>query len=497
MNIIYFTMKKLNENRAFLAMLCFLFVFSCSKDKKEGNGNGKGDPTPTAIKYTLTITKPTGGTLTSNAGGISCGSKGNDCKAEFDKDTEVTLTATADTGHILGDWQGACDKTKATESTCKLNMDANKTAGRAFSAVDTDGDEVPDVDDVDDDNDGLMEIHDLDMFNHIQYSLAGTSYKTGADAKDNREGAPEDATDDCTTATESFYLCGYELARDLDFAEGASYADGSVNTDWRPDDSDTSVATNEGFSGANNFAGIFEGNGHSISNLYSRGGGVNVGLFRSTTSRASIRNLGVEDANLYVSDSSINSRAGGLVGYNVGSIVSSYAKGGTVNRSHNNTGNIGGLIGFSQGSIRDSHATGAINGGAGGDNVGGLIGWSSAGGSIIASYATGAVNGGNDGAAVDRAGGLVGLMANGTNTITASYATGVVNGGVGVDYVGGLVGLICQYGTNTITASYATGVVNGGAGIDQCRRSGGYYVFWYQHHHGQLCHRRCQWRCRG
>ena len=60
---------------------------------------------------------------------------------------------------------------------------------------------VLDVDDVDDDNDGLIEIHDLDMFNHIQYSLAGTSYKTGADATDNREGAPEQETDNCTTAT--------------------------------------------------------------------------------------------------------------------------------------------------------------------------------------------------------------------------------------------------------------------------------------------------------
>ena len=205
-------MKNLNENRAFLAMLGFLFVFSCSKDKEEGNGD--------TTKYTLTITKPTNGKLVSKPGNIDCGGEGTVCKAEFDKGTEVTLTATADTGYVLGDWEGACDET-ATGQPCKLSMDANKTAGRAFSAIDTDGDEVPDVDDVDDDNDGLIEIHDLDMFNHIQYSLAGTSYKTGADATDNREGAPEDATDDCTTATESFYLCGYELARDLDFAEGA------------------------------------------------------------------------------------------------------------------------------------------------------------------------------------------------------------------------------------------------------------------------------------
>ena len=468
MNIIYFTMKKLNENKTFLAMLCFLFVFSCSKDKKEGNGDGKedptkDDPTPTAIKYTLAITKPTNGTLSSNAGGISCGSEGNDCKAEFEKDTEVTLTATADTGYVPTAWHGACDKTKATENTCKLSMNANKTASRVF-LVDTDGDEVPDVDDVDDDNDGLIEIHDLDMFNHIQYSLAGTSYKNSDSASDNREGAPEEATDDCTTIVTDtvFYLCGYELARDLDFAEGASYAGSSVNTDWRPDDSDTSVATNEGFSGASNFAGIFEGNGHSISNLYSRGGGVHVGLFRSTTSAASIRNLGVVDANLYLSDSDANSRAGGLVGSNLGSIVSSYVRGGTVNRSHYNAGQIGGLAGYNQGSIRGSHATGAVNGDSGIDNVGGLVGQMSGTNSIIASYATGAVNGG---AGVDDVGGLVGYMHIGTNSITASYATGATNGGAGGDFVGGLVGNM-GVGTNTIIASYATGATNGNAGGD-------------------------------
>ena len=526
MNIIYFTMKKLNENRAFLAMLGFLFVFSCSKDKKEGNGNGDGNGDVT--KYTLTITKPTGGKLVSKPGNIDCGSKGGDCEAEFDKDTEVTLTATADTGYILGDWQGACDKTEATESTCKLSMDANKSAGRAFSAIDTDGDEVPDVDDVDDNNNGLIEIHDLDMFNHIQYNLAGTSYKTGADAEDNRKGAPEDATDDCTTATESFYLCGYELAKDLDFAEGASYAGGSVNADWRPDDSDTSVATNGGFTGPNNFAGIFEGNGHSISNLYSRGGG-HRGLFRATTSASSIRNLGVVDANLY--GSSGRQGIGALVGYNRGNITASSVTGGTVNNgsgafsltgglvgqnsgstitassvtdstinggSHTNATTVGGLVGLMRtgtntitasyvkdstvnsndshhvgglvgtmhqgtNTITASYATGTVNGGAGANDVGGLVGDMNTGtNSIMASYATGAVNGD---AGVDHVGGLVGSLGGsiGTNTIIAGYATGTVNGDAGDDHVGGLAGSM-SLGTNSITASYATGAANGNVG---------------------------------
>ena len=512
MNIIYFTMKKLNENRAFLAMLGFLLVFSCSKDKKEGNGD--------ATKYTLTITKPTNGKLVSKPGNIDCGGEGNDCKAEFSKDSKVTLTATADTGYILGAWQGACDKTKADqpcklsmnanktagkaflkptlsidpkpingtlvsdvgnincgsegddceaefdkgtevtltamantgyilgdwqgncsetgieEETCQLSMDANKTAGRAFLARPTlsidpkpiygtltsdvgnincgsEGDDceaefdrVVEVTltaaadtgyalaawqgacdeteadqpcklsmdanrsagkffidlDVDDDDDGLMEVRDLDMFNHIQYSLAGTSYKMGADAEANIRGAPASQTDNCKTATNGVYLCGYELMGDLDFAQDSSYAAGSTKkNDWQPNESDISMATNEGFVGPNNFAGIFEGNGNSISNLYSRGSG-HRGLFRSITSAASIRNLGVANANLY--GSAVNQNLGALAGLNSGSISAGFATGGTVNGG-DGIDSVGGLVGYNSGSIGASYATGAINGGAG------------------------------------------------------------------------------------------------------------------------------------
>ena len=509
-------------------------VFNCSKDKEEGNGNGD------ATKVTLSITKPTNGTLSSKAGGIDCGSKGTTCKAEFSKDSKVTLTAKADTDYILGAWQGACDKTKATESTCKLTMTTDKTAGKAFpiikhtltitppicgtvtngdtincgiggsdcsaefnkgtevmltatadadytigawggdcsgatctlsmdtnktvtkaftaSTTDTDSDCVPDATDIDNDNDGLIEVHNLDMFDHIRHNLTGTSYKTGADATDNRDGAPGESTADCKTATmdgsKSFYLCGYELTKDLDFAQGTSYADGSVNTSWEPNNSDTSMATNEGFVGATDFAGIFEGDGHSISNLYSRGGGYR-GLFRSTTSTASIRNLGVVDANLYGSGASTQ-RIGALVGYGQGSISAVSATGGTVNGGGGDDG-VGGLVGImptGTNRIIASYATGAVNGGGGDDGVGGLVGFMLNGtNSIIASYATGAVNGD---AGNDSVGGLVGFMLRGTNTILASYATGAANGGAGSDHVNALVGFGAA-GINTITHSYGFG----------------------------------------
>ena len=487
MNIIYFTMKKLNENRAFLAMLGFLFVFSC-KDSGNGNGDGKEDPAPTVIKYTLTITKPTGGKLVSKPGNIDCGGEGTVCKAEFNKGTEVTLTATADKGYAPAAWQGACDKTKAGESTCKLSMDANKTAGRAFG-IDTDEDGIPnetdpdddgdgtdDVTDVDDDNDGLIEVHNLDMFDHIQYNLAGTSYKTGASIADNRTGGPTEATADCTTVATGVYLCGYELTKDLDFAEGASYAGSSVNAAWRPNaqaDAGGSAATpdaalNAGFVGADNFAGLFDGNGYKISNLYSRQtatSSASIGLFAGTTATASIRSLVVADAHLY-GNSAID-YIGSLIGTNNGTIIASSATGGNLNGGAGND-YIGGLVGQcsgSSGSIIASSATGAtINGGAGADHIGGLMGATDYDcGIVIASYAIGGTFNGDAGD--DSVGGLIGQ--NQISTV-ASYAMGgTFNGGAGDDDVGGLVGTNTAIGgAGSVTASYATGASDGGGGDD-------------------------------
>ena len=94
------------------------------------NGNGKPTP-PTVIKHTLSITKPTGGTITSNPGDINCGGESTACKASFNKGTKVTLTAQADAEYSPGDWQGACDEANA-DQPCKLVMDADKTAGKAF-----------------------------------------------------------------------------------------------------------------------------------------------------------------------------------------------------------------------------------------------------------------------------------------------------------------------------------------------------------------------------
>jgi len=77
--------------------------------------------------YTLTVSK-TGdgsGTVTSTPAGIDCGS---DCSEDYDYNTQVTLTADADTGSIFTGWSGSCTGI----SDCIVTMDAAKSVIAEF-----------------------------------------------------------------------------------------------------------------------------------------------------------------------------------------------------------------------------------------------------------------------------------------------------------------------------------------------------------------------------
>ena len=302
---------------------------------------------------------------------------------------------------------------------------------------------------VDADGDTLIDISSLEQLNNMRHNLIGTSYKTSSGATGIMCGTA--GTIACT---------GYELTRSLDFADSASYDSNNINTAWRPNTLDPDDATNVGWEPigdvTNSFAAIFEGNGHTISNLYARRAG-RIGLFGQTNSNAAIRNIGIIGNAIYGSSGN-SDRVGGLVGYNNGStITASYATG-TADGGDGNLNSVGGLVGQSSGTITASYATGDADGGDGNlESVGGLVGQSS--GTITASYATGDADGGDGN--LDSVGGLVGQS---SGTITASYATGDADGGDGGnDSVGGLVGHKIR---GTITASYATGDVSGGGAGD-------------------------------
>ena len=283
----------------------------------------------------------------------------------------------------------------------------------------------------------------------------------------------------------------------LDFTNPAHYDSGMVNTDWRPQDSNGTVLAQEDADDATNmgwqpiaygevvgvdarvptrahtpFNALFEGNHHTISNLYVRRRGT-VGLFGDIRGTSIIRNTGVVAAALYGSDD--RDTIGGLIGHSDGgTVIASYAEGSINGASSSSTDRVGGLIGSAADStIIASSAGGTVNASStimrtsvvGGDSTqyfGGLVGsiYSTRTTTIIASYASSAVTGGVENAFI---GGLVGHVIQ-SATIIASYATGDISGGMGVDRAGGLMGE--NGGTVTIAASYATGDISGGAAKD-------------------------------
>ena len=269
--------------------------------------------------------------------------------------------------------------------------------------------------DIDQDNDGLIEICDLEGLNEIRNNLSGSGTM--------EKGCPAEGCN------------GFELTRNLDFKNDASYSDATANkTTWTTGDGFEPIGV---FGGGRGFSATFNGKDYTISNLYiNRNGdeGDNIGLFGAT--RGQITNLGLLNV-----DITGRSSVGGLAGRNSNTITNSYVSG-TVSGS----GSVGGLVGSNSVAITNSCANAPVSGS--GDDVGDLVGNSSLNSTITNSCATGTVSG-----SANRIGGLVGSN---RAAIKSSYATGSVSGDG--NNVGGLVGF--NDGA-TIENNYSTGSVSG------------------------------------
>ena len=311
--------------------------------------------------------------------------------------------------------------------------------------ADVDGDGTNDNDgadgiiDIDKDGDGLIEICDLEGLSEIRYQLDGSSYTTSADATTITQGCP---TAGCH---------GYELVKDLDFNADASYRTTSNQVTWTTGDGWLPIG-----SFSNPFSSVFEGNGHTIANLYIDRNSTYIGLFVVTAETAQINNIKLSNVN-------IDGRAstGSLVGWNFGSIINSDVtgtvlagdtvgglageNGGQITRCVANVvvagiSGVGGLVGRNDpGVIRESSASGNVTGTD--SSIGGLVGWNT--GNIANTYATGNVSGNR------QIGGLVGGRSP-SSRITNSYAIGKPRGRFGD--IGGLVGH--NINTGEVTASY-------------------------------------------
>ena len=92
-----------------------------------GGGGGGGSGGGTTSGFALKVSTGNPGTVTSNIGGINCGSV---CQANYASGTVVTLTATPPVGKTFASWSGAC---AGTAPTCAVTVNGNLSVKANFN----------------------------------------------------------------------------------------------------------------------------------------------------------------------------------------------------------------------------------------------------------------------------------------------------------------------------------------------------------------------------
>ena len=324
--------------------------------------------------------------------------------------------------------------------------------------------------DIDNDNDGLIEICHLEDLDAVRHVPDGSGYQPYSDAAKSIKGCGPDGCN------------GYELVRDLDFEADDSYLSTVSRMRW---------TTGSGWIPIASFHGTFDGNGYILSGLMIDRTSRDVGLF-SRLVRGVVRDIGLLNAdvrggiiagslvgqnyqgtisNSYSTSGQVSGDAdvGGLVGVNTRGTISKSYSSGLVSGNSGNNFLIGGLVGYNnEGTIGDSHSNGSVRGkdwigGLVGDNKEGMISHCYSNSSVRGRDWVGSLAGGNSGTISNsysigsvsgvgnRTGGLVGL--NGA-TIVNSYSSSTVNGNA---LIGGLVGVVVE---GRIINSYSNGLVS-------------------------------------
>ena len=214
--------------------------------------------------------------------------------------------------------------------------------------------------DYDTDSDNLIEVSTLAQLNAIRWDLNGdgastnnagyaTAFPTPAANAGYATAFPTPAANMGCAAT----CLGYELEMNLDLG---TYSRGAG---WMP-------IGNVG----SKYSAIFDGNGHTIANLFiDRSSTGYVGLFGYTTDTSAVRNVGLVDANVTGQNDT-----GALIGSAYGTVDFAYSTG-----SVSGASKVGGLVGNSAATIQRSYSTANVTSigigiGARVGNVGGLVG---------------------------------------------------------------------------------------------------------------------------
>ncbi len=325
--------------------------------------------------------------------------------------------------------------------------------------------------DYDIDDDGLIDITTVEQLNVMRFDPAGTGLSKD-DSSSYRVWSREFGNNQSSCPGGAGECLGYELTKDLDFTDPASYGGGIVLPYYTDADRGGPI---EGFQPIGDafarWGGKLEGNGHTIYNLFQNdiAGRGNAGLFGGIS--------GGTDGAAGACDKGCVSNLGVT-----GSITS--GSGASVPASGTNANRIGGIAGLMNGQgglrarIENSWSAVRIEGG---NEVGSLVGFGR-GLEVVASYATGRARVYGDGAAAqvttNWAGGLIGnLDGRGGSFLEDSYATGYVDASDGaMPASGGLLGTNSRTSV-PIRRSYSTariapadenggGVIGAYVGID-------------------------------
>ena len=177
--------------------------------------------------------------------------------------------------------------------------------------------------DFDVDNDGLIEVSTLAQLNAIRWDLDGDGSVSAGNAANysGASGAFASASTGmgCPAVSNTATCTGYELTRDLDFDTDG---DGSTHTAGTSDAQDTYHNGGSGWdplgpssapSDSTHFNATFDGNGHSIHNLYVSRNRNYGGLFAALRGGAVVRSLGLPNAYVDISAAGFGGAAGGRV----------------------------------------------------------------------------------------------------------------------------------------------------------------------------------------
>lgn len=118
------------------------------------------------------------------------------------------------------------------------------------------------------------------------------------------------------------------------------------------------------------FDGIFDGNGYTVSGLYTDGTSENQGLFGSLSGNGTIENVGVTDS--YISGKKY---VGGICAYNYKGQVTNCYNTGTVVATGDNAC-VGGVAGYSYYSVENCFNTGSVTSNGSDGDIGSVVGFS-------------------------------------------------------------------------------------------------------------------------